>query len=527
MAHIFSAEASNGKARKTEGHSEEAWNTHYPTIRRLYLENGNNLKEVRSIMQERYDFRASVSMYRKRFRKWNISKNWTSGYKAKLLDQVSSSVTPLSVSFSQLNEKDQRRLKRYLRTMKTASLNSMQRPELSHGSIASLPENRHMNSSGSHDETFPGANQWVFHCGGNMNGGSGKVEILSEWMGNIEGISIIDEGPEDFSLPLPTLYTTITLNPTSLSTEWIMMAVHISYSSVDSIAAQAEAASRSKFWDHLDQAIYLLKINSTPRAFTEIGLACDEAASEIVSRPLDFVSGLFSTLSWENTVVCPEVRLHLLWFIARLARSKFDPSYPLAILARALIVSGHQENLSQNVLFSILNQLEKSLGPEHEATINATNTVTMLLRRSHKYVEAVQNAEAALVKVTSLYGKRSLQVRVTARQLEHVYMDTGSWSKALTVCMDIVDERLPDGLPSVSTQKDECALHTMEDIAKIYNHLGDNDKSISWLTLAATAASSLFGVSVKTIHIFDKLENLLVEQGRYREAELLWAAGVY
>ncbi|KAK9419393.1 putative Clr5 domain-containing protein [Seiridium unicorne] len=115
----------------------------------------------------------------------------------------------------------------------------------------------------------------------------------------------------------------------------------------------------------------------------------------------------------------------------------------------------------------------------------------------------------------------------SSAHLEHVYMDTGSWSKALTVCMDIVGETLPDGLPSVSTQKDECALHTMEDIDKIYNYLGDNDKSISWLTLAATTARSLFGVSVETIHIFDKLENLLVEQGRYREAELLGAAGVY
>ncbi|KAI0201367.1 hypothetical protein F4808DRAFT_469671 [Astrocystis sublimbata] len=188
--------------------------------------------------------------------------------------------------------------------------------------------------------------------------------------------------------------------------------------------------------------------------------------------------------------------------------------------ATELAASSKQENLSLNILFNLLNHLEQSLGPGHRITIKARNTITALLRRGHRYEEALQNADKAVSKVMDIHGKRSLQARATARQLEHVYMDIGSWSMALTVCMDIVGQTQLDGSATVSTKKDECDLYTMEDVAKIHQQLGDNDQSISWLMLAATTASTLFGASVQTIHIVDKLEKLLVEQRRYDEAGL-------
>ena len=52
------------------------WETHRPTIKRLYLDEDKPLKDVIAIMQRDYDHKATVKMYKNRITKWGLEKNF-------------------------------------------------------------------------------------------------------------------------------------------------------------------------------------------------------------------------------------------------------------------------------------------------------------------------------------------------------------------------------------------------------------------------------------------------------------------
>ncbi|KAK8087913.1 hypothetical protein PG997_002874 [Apiospora hydei] len=67
------------------GPSMEAWESYRPLITKLYLDDNRELSEVRRIMQEDHDFRASPGMYKKRLRSWKVSKALKAEEKTRLL----------------------------------------------------------------------------------------------------------------------------------------------------------------------------------------------------------------------------------------------------------------------------------------------------------------------------------------------------------------------------------------------------------------------------------------------------------
>jgi hypothetical protein len=60
----------------------------------------------------------------------------------------------------------------------------------------------------------------------------------------------------------------------------------------------------------------------------------------------------------------------------------------------------------------------------------------------------------------------------------------------------------------------------MEDMAKIYEVMGDEEKSTAWLVQAGFGASVLWGKGPQTMHIVDKLQCLLLRRGKFDEARL-------
>ena len=99
-------------------------------------------------------------------------------------------------------------------------------------------------------------------------------------------------------------------------------------------------------------------------------------------------------------------------------------------------------------------------------------------------------------------------------------MDMGDWQQALEVCMTIVGHFTSVTGSPEPQHSDECAIHIMEDIAKIYNHLKDVESSIAWLRQAAACAWTLWGSWVATQHIVDKLVAALNVCGKQGEADL-------
>ena len=66
--------------------------------------------------------------------------------------------------------------------------------------------------------------------------------------------------------------------------------------------------------------------------------------------------------------------------------------------------------------------------------------------------------------------------------------------------------------------RDEAAVLTMQDIAKIYANLGSSSASIAWWTQAANNAWVLWGSCVATRAVVDKLVGALVASGKDDEA---------
>ncbi|OAA77267.1 hypothetical protein LEL_04090 [Akanthomyces lecanii RCEF 1005] len=63
----------------------ETWEHHKPTIRSLYLDDRKPLKEVMSIMADKYNFQATPKMYKTRFSQWGFAKNNTEDEVKRLL----------------------------------------------------------------------------------------------------------------------------------------------------------------------------------------------------------------------------------------------------------------------------------------------------------------------------------------------------------------------------------------------------------------------------------------------------------
>lgn len=98
-------------------------------------------------------------------------------------------------------------------------------------------------------------------------------------------------------------------------------------------------------------------------------------------------------------------------------------------------------------------------------------------------------------------------------------MDEMKWHQALEVCFSII------GRPSFASgtiepkYRDIYAVHTMEDIAKIYGNLGQPESCIAWLIEAVKSAFVLNAPWMATTHIIDKLVTGLRAAGKHEDAK--------
>ncbi|KAH9993140.1 Clr5 domain-containing protein [Xylariaceae sp. FL0662B] len=478
---------------KTQGPSEEEWLKHRETIETLYLTDSKTLTEVQRLMQRHHNFKATRSMYRKRLYKWNVFKNWKSQEKTEMIVQLASR-SLLSPSYTmQLNIKDQRRLKRHVKTLTAASRGNPDNLELNKDTLtlSKLSE-------------F-GRNEIVLDT----------TSCPSQQSDGVDGLPPLPNQQEDH---LVTIYKSLGNDPQSSSAQLVFKTVFDFACSAD--GHMTLSGSKSPFWDKLGLGVYFFKVYSPRQAWPAINTACEIAATEIKLGAGMFIIGLLTTLSPVNTALCSSLRTSILGYITHLADCSLGKDHPLTILARELRTQGAQYQVSDSALSCLLDGLTMALGPTHHLTLTAQLRRIAFLRRSHEYERALKLGRATLDVTTASYGPTSLYTRRGARQLEHVYMDMESWNEALSVCFEIVGPVDDTGSPTEATLKDDCGVSTMEDIAKIYEHMGNPDKSITWLMQAAISASSLWGSTQETAHIVDKLECLLVKNGRVDEGHI-------
>ena len=285
--------------------------------------------------------------------------------------------------------------------------------------------------------------------------------------------------------------------------------------------SQIVVEPQGQFWSELKHGIYFLKISCLERAVPVLQNAGELASSAFTEWPLAFILELFSTLSPVNTTLCSRLRLSLLRGFFALAGQSFGYSHPVTVLCYELQNDQGIQGVSERALSFMIDLLVSIPGTSYELTFRAQTALVRMLRRSNEYETAGAMARRLLSTSISLAGAQSLSARMAARELEHILMDQTDWQHALEVCLPIVG-RLPSALELIEPQyHDECAVHTMEDIAKIYDSLGDSELCIAWLTQAANSAWPMWGSRVPTTHIIDKLVSALVASGKRDEA-MFW-----
>jgi hypothetical protein len=172
----------------------------------------------------------------------------------------------------------------------------------------------------------------------------------------------------------------------------------------------------------------------------------------------------------------------------------------------------------------MIDTISDALGQSHPAYHTLMNTLMKMTRRRGDRSDARQIAERALNMARSDCGEDSEQVRSAKVELSHILaksgdLESGDLGRALSLAMDVatfqpVNFKVADvpGDESLLVRFDTISIHAMEDIAEYYTRFSSPNEAAFWLSRAKTAAENLWGNTVATGHIADKLKKLLRQE---------------
>ena len=288
--------------------------------------------------------------------------------------------------------------------------------------------------------------------------------------------------------------------------------------------------TKPEFWDKTDLAIYLMKVSAgATRGSTESqtrglrlleNLTANDAKYTLDQNTASILIELLSTLSPVNTSTCPHVRNSLLRHLSKLAGEQLPQGHPITLVINNLKDGNRDKYISLRALTFIVERLSSTLGPMHGLTRFAIDRLCALLRKSADYSEGLRVARDGVQTIRSMLGPRSLPERLLLRGVEHIYMDQCDWVASLSTCFDIVGQQHLDMPNPDPLYHDECAVYTMEDIAKTCECAGNLEQAVAWLKQARISGGMLWGRSEELAHIQDKLNELLREMGREDELEI-------
>ncbi|KAH8898817.1 hypothetical protein GQ53DRAFT_836843 [Thozetella sp. PMI_491] len=331
----------------------------------------------------------------------------------------------------------------------------------------------------------------------------------------------------------PTLGLRIMLDtqPPNATLEFLLYSIRTFYTPGN--FDTAPLLRKSEFWKDTNLAVYLMKVSKSAQRGTSQsearGLAILRKSTATAHAVLDqststIIIELLSTLSPVNTSACLYVREGLLRYLSELAREQLPREHPIALVINRLKDDNGDKDVTLRALRFVAERLAATLGPVHELTLLAYKRLCALLRRGGELTEAIAVCEDELRAIRANLGASSLQERTMARALEHIYIEQCDWPAALSVCFEIVGQRIDASAPPNPDPRfhDSCAVYTMEDIAKICECAGNVEQAIAWLKQARISGGMAFGPSGDLAHVQDKLNELLRLSGN-EEDIAMWS----
>jgi hypothetical protein len=265
-----------------------------------------------------------------------------------------------------------------------------------------------------------------------------------------------------------------------------------------------------QFWKGIKQSVYLVKTPSQARAWSVLDHAYDKASEALLtSDVITLLREIFATLSPGNNSAFPAIRMQILRFLSDLATSRLGILHPVAVILQQLQYDGQSREVSQRCLSYMVEVLSSDHKAFHPKAFKAQVSIVRLLRLDYEYDQALMLAQRLWTSAQDQYGRNSWEANTAARQLEHIYIDLGHLYCALDVCFSVVGQDTGLAEQQFRGQVNECWVYTMEDIAEIYQKLGNMGLSIAWLKEAEKSARLLGKEWIGAAHIGDKLNSAL------------------
>lgn len=261
------------------------------------------------------------------------------------------------------------------------------------------------------------------------------------------------------------------------------------------------------FWTQVKHAIYLFRIGSHTRAWSALNEACENADQALQTIPgLTFTKEALAILSPSNTRSCWDIRQHLIKYLGSMARIDLGEEHPITIVLLQLTRDSGTREISERGLQAISDLCGSSCDETKRAiALDARLSTSRLLRKDKEYGQALDAASQAHECARNIFGSGSRQALSALREQEHILIDAEEFHKALEVCFSILKETGLDARSDSPKHPFGPVIHTMEDISQIYEELGDNHSRNFWLHQAAGSAKALWGETIATTHIMDKL----------------------
>jgi tetratricopeptide (TPR) repeat protein len=277
----------------------------------------------------------------------------------------------------------------------------------------------------------------------------------------------------------------------------LLRSVQISCSYYTPNVSQSSVAA-AIFWDNMQNAVYFFRINSYPRALEALNNAYESSEGALLTPDIcSFIRKLLATLSPVNTRACPYIRHQIILRLTGTAWDKLGQYHPITILLQQLRFDTATREVSEICLAYMVEITTSGQDQSMLRTaINAQLSISRLMRKDGEFDNAMRIAEHAYGTALVSFGQTSLEACLALRQQEHICIDIASFERALNICFLIMNQAGSDLL--------EVRIHTAEDIAHIYEQLGDMEKRAEWLHQAKEAACLLWGDCVATQHIMDK-----------------------
>ncbi|RDW69555.1 hypothetical protein BP6252_08575 [Coleophoma cylindrospora] len=470
----------------SKGPSQKEWEENREIITRLY--NATTAAHVQELMIRR-GFRATGKMYKTHFKKWGLSKYTKASEKERRI-QAMRELNPIlrpQQTLPKLNDREMRKLIRYMKKMGKLPLSS-ERWKNKHSNGLTKKALTTLMRRHSADGTYD-----------NSESTESRQLMLSK----------ISNCCTDPHIPshCHSLQTTSFVHTTTNGS----VDMYLLFQSVQKACMLPPPPTQSHiskvFWGHIKQAIYLLRISSSARAWSTLNDAYSLANAALqTANTCTFAREILATLSPVNTRSSLDVRQQIVGYLADMSVISIGPSHPITVILRQLCSDEQTRDVSEKCLAFMADLAEASHDQQlQNLKVDAQLSISRLLRKDGEYESAMGLARSAHLAAVNCFGPNSIQAVSALRQQEHIFTDMGSYIEGLNICFSVINLAGSDMWNRNPGPIHESIIYTMEDIAQIYESLGNYEARGTWLRRAVSAAQSVWGDSVATSHIVDKL----------------------